>query len=235
MHHKKIFSLTGSIAILIGFIFICSIPLNAQELTYREISGENVFHYDYDINKTTEGYKIGVIKRKDSQVIEDQVFYLNKDYHTTKWVYRRPGDDTDVTAVLEGDMVYMNGVSDGDEVEEDEDLDDYPWIQLWPMNIGLEPFMNAEAEEIRYWAYGTEKPGYLKLAKFVATKEGIESIKIDNERYDAYRVKITVSGWRSMFWEGNFFLRKSDWRILMYDGEGAPGKPDSRTTLIAED
>jgi hypothetical protein len=38
-----------------------------------------------------------------------------------------------------------------------------------------------------------------------------------------------------MFWEGNFFLRKGDWRILMYDGEGAPGKPDSKTTLIAED
>jgi hypothetical protein len=38
-----------------------------------------------------------------------------------------------------------------------------------------------------------------------------------------------------MFWEGDFFFRTSDLRIILYEGEGAPGKPDSRTTLIAED
>lgn len=224
------------IHILTALFLLISLAGQAQKLTYREVSGENVFHYDYEINKTSDGYEIRVVKRKDNQVIEDQAFYLNQDYHTTKWVYVRPGDNTDVTTVLKGDMVYMKGVSDGDEVEEDEDLDDYPWIQLWPMNMGLEPFMNAEEEkEIKYWAYGTEKPGDLELVRFVATKEGTETIRIDNEEYNVYRVNITLSGWRSMFWEGNFFLRKSDWRIIMYDGEGAPGKPDSKTTLVAED
>ncbi len=220
---------------LTSILLLFSCLIQAQSLTYREVSGDEVRFYDYDIQETETGTRIQVIKRQDGNVLEDQVFILNKQFHTKKWVFIRPPDNTNVIAELKNDEVVINGVRDGKRIEEDYDLDDYPWIQLWPMNLGLEPFLKSSDQEIKYWAFGTEKPGDLELAKFVATKEEKEMVRIGDKEYLSLRVNITLSGWRSLFWEGNFFFRESDWRVIKYDGEGAPGKPDSLTTLIAED
>ncbi len=221
---------------ILSLFLLSSISSLAQSYTYLEKSGDNEYHYDYDIQKMDGKIKIKVIRREGEHLMEDQAFILNQQLHTLKWVFIRTQDNTHVTAELKGDRVFITGVRDGDEIEDDHDLGDYPWIQLWPMNIGLEQFINSSDEEIRFWAFGTEKPGDLDLAKFVAEKEEKEMVRMQgNTDVLALRVNITLSGWKSLFWEGDFFFRDSDNRIIKYDGGGAPGKPDSITTLISED
>ena len=223
------------ITFLTILVLLLSYSTQAQKLSYREVCGDEVSIYDYEIQRSPETIKIQVIKRQGDHVLEDQVFILNEKLLTQKWIFIRTRDNTNVVAELHDDEISIQGVRDGKKIDEDYDLDEYSWIQLWPMNLGLEPFLKSSNQEIKYWAFGTEKPGDLDLAKFVASKEEKELIKLGSEEHLTQKVNITLSGWKSIFWDGYFFFRESDGRIIKYDGDGAPGKPDAVTTLISEE
>lgn len=220
-------------------IFIISSMLTgniivAQELLYREESGDNVYFYHYSFSKITDGYRIKVARTADGDTTDKQVLVTDPDFRTRSWHYIRFGEHTDVYARLNEKGVQIKGHLDGDELDEFEELDkNEPWIQLFPMNPGMESFIFSAETELVFWSIATESPADMEINSFSAIKK--ENAYSDEFGCKTLRINFSPTGWRSYFWNGDYYFRAYDARVVGYRGDGAPRKPSAKTTLIREE
>ena len=223
-----IFGLTAMIVITGA-----ALPLSAQSLVYEEKRGDDVIYYYYQYEQIPEGYHIRVARILDGDTTDKHVLITDPEYRTLSWRYIRFGEHTDVLARLTEEGVLIKGYLDGDEIDELEEMDEgEPWIQLFPMNPGMNKFIASDEDEIVFWSIGTERPADMEINSFSAEKE--ESGHHDEFDCHVVRVNFSPTGWKSYFWDGDYYFRSSDGRIMGYRGDGAPGKPSSKTTLIKE-
>jgi hypothetical protein len=219
--------------ILFTIVTVLSLNLQSQSYIFEEIRGDDRIYYHYDQQQTDEGYKLNVARIKDGDTTDKHVLITDKEYKTLSWHYLRFGENTDVLATLTPEGVSIKGFLDDDDLDEFEELDeDEPWIQLFPMNPGMEQFINSEEDEIVFWSIGTESPADMEINSFSAEKE--ESGYNNEFGCDVLRINFSPTGWKSFFWDGDYYFRLKDSRIVGYRGDGAPGKPSSKTTLIKE-
>lgn len=220
---------------LLLLVCIFSAPIvKAQVLEYQEFSGDDTYYYYYNIVKTASGHRVDIARTHNGDTTDKQVLITDSEFKTLSWRYIRFGEETDVFAKLTREGVSIKGILDGDELDEFEELDeDEPWIQIFPMSPGFENFVLSDEEELEFWSIGTESPADMEISCFDAEKE--EHGYSEDFGCDIIRVNFGPSGWKSMFWDGDYYFRPADARILGYRGDGAPGKPSSKTTLIKEE
>jgi hypothetical protein len=203
----------------------------AQNLVYEELRGEDKIYYHYHFDKTNEGYHIKVARIMHGDTTDKHMLITDLEYRTKSWHYIRFGEQTDIFARHTGEGVEIKGFLEGDEVDELEELDeDEPWIQLFPMNPGMDNFIFSDEDEIVFWSIGTERPADMEINSFSAEKEEIAYNK--DFGCEVLRINFSPTGWKSFFWDGDYYFRTSDARVMGYRGDGAPGKPSSKTTLI---
>ncbi|MCD4724276.1 MAG: hypothetical protein K8R63_05480 [Bacteroidales bacterium] len=221
--------------ILFALLFLVSSSgIRAQILLYEEQRGDEVFHYHYSFLETPEGYTINVARLQGSDTTDKQILVTGPGFQTLSWRYIRFGEETDVLATLTPEGVHIKGVLDGDELDDIEELDDdEPWIQLFPMNPGMENFIRSEEEELVFWSIGTESPADMEINSYSAEKE--ETGYSGDFACEVHRINFSPTGWKSFFWNGDYYFRVKDARVVGYRGDGAPGKPSSKTTLIKEE
>lgn len=208
--------------------------LISQELTYVEVSGEMVYDYNYSINKTAQGYKVDVARLHKGDTLDKHTLITSLGYETLSWHYYRFGENTEVMARKTNEGVHIKGFLDDDELDELEELDDdEPWIQLFPLNPGFEEFVFSDEEEIVFFSIGTESPADMELHSFSAEK--VFTGYSDEFKCNIIQVNFSPTGWKSLFWDGDYFFRQEDGRLMGYRGDGAPGKPSAKTTLVNEE
>ncbi len=229
-HYSR--AIAGFIAILVSIIF--GQTLLAQYLVYEEFRGDDKIYYHYWFEKTTDGNHITVARVFEGDTTDKHFLVTGSDHQTISWQYTRFGEQTEVYAKLTSEGVHIKGYLDGDELDEIEELDDdEPWIQLFPMNPGMEEFVFSDEDEIVFWSIGTERPADMEINSFSAEKE--ETGPNDEFGCDVMRINFSPTGWKSFFWDGDYYFRIDDARVMGYRGDGAPGKPSSKTTLIVEE
>lgn len=223
------------VATLIFIVFLSfSSQIHAQQLTYHEQRGDESFYYHYSFSKVSEGYHIKVARLFNGDTTDKQLLVTDDQFATRSWRYIRFGEDTDVLAKKTSSGVHITGVLDGDELDDLEKLDDDEiWIQLFPMNPGFDAFIHSDEEELEFYSIGTESPADMEINSFDAEKE--EVFYSDEFGCKVTRVNFSPTGWKSMFWDGDYYFRTEDARVVGYRGDGAPGKPSSKTTLIKEE
>ena len=221
--------------LLLCLFLLPAINVFSQDLVYQEKKGDNkVLYYHYYLSKTSDQHHFRCVRLSGKDTLEDQILHTDGKYRSKSWDYSRKADQTRVKASLEGNRVTLKGIHDGKRINEIFDLDDYPWIQAFPLNPGLENWLTGEEEEITFWVIGTASSADMDINRFTAEKKDKEKIMIMGSMLEAQRVNITLAGWRSMFWDGDFYFRVSDGRIIKYDGGGPPGEPSSVTHLVKE-
>jgi len=218
---------------LVIIVLCLNLNLQGQRYVFEEVRGDDLIYYHYDQAQTDNGYTIKVARIMDGDTTDKHVLITDSDFKTLSWRYIRFGERTDVLATLTSEGVSIKGVLDDDELDEFEELDeDEPWIQLFPMNPGMEQFINSDEDEIVFWSIGTESPADMEINSFSAEKE--ESGYNEEFGCDVLRINFSPTGWKSFFWDGDYYFRLEDGRVVGYRGDGAPGKPSSKTTLIKE-
>ncbi|MBE9484930.1 MAG: hypothetical protein IMY74_08790 [Bacteroidetes bacterium] len=221
--------------LIVFFTFICySQSLFAQNLVYEEKRGDDKIYYHYWFEETPDGHHIKVARVFEGDTTDKHLLVTGPGHRTLSWRYTRSGEHTDIYARLTPDGVHIKGYLDGDEIDELEELDeDEPWIQLFPMNPGMDKFIFSDEDEIVFWSIGTESPADMEINSFSAEKE--DSGYHDEFGCEVIRINFSPTGWKSWFWDGDYFFRLDDARVMGYRGDGAPGKPSSKTTLIIEE
>jgi hypothetical protein len=207
--------------------------LLSQSLEYLEQRGSEVFEYHYTFTETEKGYRIFVHRMKGNDTTDWQVLTTGPGFKTLSWRYVRMGEETDVEARLLHDGVQIRGRLDGKKIDElEKPGKGEPWIQLFPMNPGMEQFIFSAEDEIVFWSIGTERPADMEINSFKAKRK--EVAWSDDFGCEVLRINFAPTGWRSYFWNGDYYFRPSDGRVIGYRGDGAPGKPSSKTTLVRE-
>jgi hypothetical protein len=75
----------------------------------------------------------------------------------------------------------------------------------------------------------------LTPVKMKARKEERCTVTVNNMNFAARKVRVRLSGLRSLFWHGDYWFRRDDGLLLRYKGTtGPPGTPEKTVSILAD-
>lgn len=155
---------------------------------------------------------------------------LTPDFTTQKWENNTKRQDTKLAAHRSGNTIKIQGTFKGKEIAKEFKIDNRPWFQAW--NLSLGPFALSGKNRLEFW---TVRNNDLKECTMVVLREKEETIKINSQAVETVKVKVTLTGWTSVFWSAHYWFRKSDGLYLRYEGaNGPPGTPVTVVELVSE-
>lgn len=211
---------------------VCALA-SAKTLSYRETTGKKrVMHATFTIEEMGAGYRIGLKEVENGSEVS-QTYETDAKLATLSWTYSDAGRNTAFTATRRGETIVLVGTHAGKPIQKEFAVGSIPWNQLF--TLGLKHFVLSAEREWRFWAIGTAPPGEMRIAQFLARREGIETIAFGGAAIKAIRVRITLSDLKSLLWHSDCWFRERDGMYLRYEGRKAPGEPPSIAELIGEE
>ena len=154
----------------------------------------------------------------------------NAQSETVSMNFRNSIYDSEYNAVRKSDIISISGKINGKIADKDIKIDSGSWYQA--AEYSLMNFVLSGEKSCKYWLVS---PADLKATKFVAYNEGIETITLNKSKVQAYRVRVTLDNWMSVFWSVNYWFRASDGLYIKFEGaRGAPGTPKTLVEIIGE-
>lgn len=101
-----------------------------------------------------------------------------------------------------------------------------PWIQEF--GFGLRPFMAAASA---FYKFCIINPKDLTLNHMIARKEKIEMLEIDGKSYKTQKIKITLQGFKKVFWTAYAWFDVETHNLVLYRGNKGPNTPTTTITL----
>jgi hypothetical protein len=96
--------------------------------------------------------------------------------------------------------------------------------------LGLKPFIISGKDTTRFWSIDPDK---LRIAKFEAKKDKIETIDMNGQKIESTCVKLSLAGWMKAFWSGGvMWFRNSDGIQILSKMDSKT--PEDKTQLVQE-
>ena len=207
--------------------------LLTKERVYEEKTGADVVTHRFNMETTDMGYTIFLTtETKEGNVTQE--FFLDKKLATVSWNYDDPKAKTKVHAARKDKKITLSGSDRGKGIEKTFAVDELAWNQLF--NLGLEQFALNKEDTVKFWAIGVKGPGNMKITRFKVKKKSKEPIllTVGNQKMPAVYMTISLTGFLSMFWTGEYWFRSTDGVFLRYKGKNKPGAPVSFMQLVTE-
>jgi len=205
---------------LLLVLFIPILLFAQQTNNYRITIGEDVYYSSFTTTVTDS-----MVLYTYEHETEEQINYYNLDGNTWKFTHKDSSKNIDYYAVKESNKIQLYGKTGKVFLDKTLNIDKTPWKQS--MSYSLSSFALSGNEQTKFCILRLDN---FKIENMEAQKEGKEQIAIENKQYNAFKIKITASGFRSAFWHGHYWFRSSDGLFLKY--EGLNGLPGSSKTVI---
>jgi hypothetical protein len=205
-------------------------PLPAATWVYRESRGARSETHTYTLTEAAPGYRLEVLRRTPEGDIRDTLA-CDAELNTLAWEYDCPATSSHWGAVRRGDAIELEGSHHGRPLRRSYKIDSAPWKQAFAVDFA--PFAAAGGEHA-FWSVGTSGPGELKCARFKARCAGTETVRAAGADAPAVRLRVALAGWRSIFWHGDYWFRRGDWRYLRYRGSAGLLAGDIVKELVSE-
>jgi len=214
---------------LLVFTLLLSNPALAdQVLEYKETIGGEVSTFKVAVlEKTDKTIKLQAESSTGSKVYSE----LNgNDGSNVLW--EKTKDEQKITAVRTDNQVDVRIEKKGKSELKNYEIDEAPWIQS--REFGMRGFADdPEVKELKFWALN---PSDSSMMKMIGTRQEEKRIKCGDRVFEAFRVKVTLDGWKSIFWSSEFWFRKSDGVFLKYKGSASgPNSPEVVSELVKEE
>ncbi|MBU0935987.1 MAG: hypothetical protein KKI09_07010 [Spirochaetes bacterium] len=204
------------------FIFIICTYGHVQEIrNYRSITGAGTSINTMVIQNTSYGFNVTY---NQTSKIE-----LNDSYSTLVWHLCNKEVGTDINFERVGDIIIISGKFENQVTAKQLRINNHPWYQA--QELALEHFNAGSLRSMKYWV--------VKLDEMVAyemevSRMGDKKIEAYGLSFESSQLKVTLTGIRSLFWQANYWFRKSDGRYVRYESvEGGPGTPLTITELTS--
>ncbi len=206
--------------------FTISLCAEAKTLKYIETTGSRCREIFWDIKNEKHWVTFGY-KRGEESYITTNDFNLN----ALEWQYKNSVEKTDILAKRNKNSIQINGTFKGKPLNTKIGIDVDPWYQ--PMSFSLSKFIKAKKKKVViFW---TLNPLDLTPYKIKALNYGIETVKVNCKEIRAYKVKVVLAGFRSIFWHAFYWFRESDGILVLYNGvDGPPNTPMTTINLVQE-
>lgn len=103
------------------------------------------------------------------------------------------------------------------------------WLQEF--DFSFKPFIHSNFRDLRFSIIHPKK---LDLHDMVATKQGFEPLNLNGELKETLRVKVTLTGFKKMFWHADLWFDPQAGDLLMYKANEGPNTPTSVITLFSK-
>ncbi len=104
------------------------------------------------------------------------------------------------------------------------------WLQEF--DFSFRSFILSKIFSFKFYIIHPKK---LSLHHMIATKEKkLEDIKINNKHFRAVKVKVTLTGFKKIFWKAELWFEKETGDLLKYVANEGPNTPFSIITLLSK-
>ena len=103
------------------------------------------------------------------------------------------------------------------------------WVQEF--DFCFKPFIHSSFRDFKF---SIVHPKKLSLHSMIATKQGLDQIEVHGKVYDALKVKVTLTGFKKMFWHADLWFDPQAGDLLKYMANEGPNTPLSTITLFSK-
>jgi hypothetical protein len=189
---------------------------------YENSVGDHVWYSYMFISPNDSGYDIEV-RLEHARYTAN----LDRNYELVyiHFIDRREG--IDLVAKRKGDRIFAEGKFRYNKVKSSFRIDGAPWCLLLEFNFP--PFIRSDEPRFQYWLY----IGYHNaMYKLEAEKIGTETLVIRGKSEEAVHIRVRPVGIYAMFWQGDYWFRKSDYTYLQDMGVESIGASPTVTQFI---
>jgi len=181
---------------------------------YKNISGASKNTTTWLIKKKKDGFDIS--KTSDYGITD--MLYSPK-YQLKLIKYSSTKEKIDYKMVLEKNKLFLSGSNREVKPSKTYFISD-KWVQ--DFNFGLREFLESKMSELKFI---TVNPKDFTTNQMVATKEGIQKIKINENTYNTQKVQVTLRGFKSLFWKAEIWYDLETFDLVRYRANEGPGTP----------
>lgn len=197
----------------------------AQTLVYKKETGGVENLTTYTINKSQDQYLIEGVNPSQTTSIASKVPYT-----LISFSYTSKKNNDHYTFVLKDSVLTAEGAMKGNTLHAVYTLPkNSRWIQEF--EFGLLPLLTSKSKSIDFQII---HPKDFKLHKLTAKKQGIETLKIGDQSYQAQLVHLSLQGFKSMFWKAMLWYDAQTHDLLMYKANEGPHTPTTTITLVSK-
>ena len=217
--------INNSCAFLLCGLFM--VPAQGHSVTseqhlYQKATGSEVHQFNWRLERGHEIRLITDIKQ------ERDVTRFNRELATRSWSVKDPVANTDLVVTRSDNTLVMRGIFKGERLNKSVEIDAAPWYQA--LSVSLQQYTNPNIGTRKFWSV---RPDTLDVHQLEVIPAGEENLTLDGQVIPAIKLKIQLSGFKSMFWRCYYWLRSNDGLFIRYEGpSGPPGWPDTIVELI---
>ncbi|NGX62910.1 MAG: hypothetical protein KR126chlam6_00312 [Candidatus Anoxychlamydiales bacterium] len=100
------------------------------------------------------------------------------------------------------------------------------WVQ--DFNFGLRSFLKSKKQK---YFFVIINPDDFSIHEMIATKEGIQKVRIDDTTYNTQKIEVTLPGFKSLFWKAEIYYDLETFDLVKYRANEGPGTPMNTTVL----
>jgi len=145
--------------------------------------------------------------------------YASKDKQNAYNIIRTP----------DGQYLIAKRDAEGQKVQRNLQIGNDIWIQEF--DFSLKPFILSNVGSFKFYII---HPQRLDLHHMQASKERYEQVEVNGKMHEALKVKITLTGFKKMFWKAQLWFDQETGDLLKYMANEGPNTPMSIITLFSK-
>jgi len=210
--------------LLIMFVSITGQGYSLESLHYLQVKGEEEKNLSYQFQdlETLDELTINLGSERTTLLIDEEIA-------VQKWTMDSKDLDAIITADRNGNKInlnvhYNNGLKDRKTLK----IGKEPWYQSVP--YCLKDFVSSQDSTRVFWSI---RLSTLTATRMKAVKLGFEEVALSDKIILAQKVKVSLTGMRSLVWSSYYWFNPESGIFLKYEGvNGPPGTPKTITTFI---
>ncbi|MCB1106759.1 MAG: hypothetical protein KDK76_01525 [Chlamydiia bacterium] len=196
----------------------------------------------YIYNKDVEGRESKTTWKLDFQEKENILHILGESINgktlivttpervTQSFNYRHKHQNDEYSIFREGAYLIAKKDTNGQQTQKEFHIGNDTWVQEF--DFAFKPFILSDYRDFKF---SIVHPKDMSLHSMVATKQGIDPIEIHGKGYQALKVKVTLTGFKKMFWHADLWFDPQAGDLIKYMANEGPNTPLSVITLFSKE
>ena len=160
----------------------------------------------------------------------DTLIITSPPINTQSFSYQSKRKSNEYYIHRDGPYLFARRTDNGHVTQKEFNIGDNFWIQEF--DFTFRPFILSAADSLKFYIV---HPTKLSLHHMIATKSSrLDHIEVKGKFYDAIKVKVTLTGFKKMFWKAELWFDRSTGDLLKYMANEGPNTPMSVITLISK-
>ena len=182
---------------------------------YRETTGEDSFIFIWE-RVSSDDIRIRTTSSREIHVNDCQ-----ESGETLAWYLK--SETCHVNAHRQYQSICLSGYFENEKINKCYTIGHDHWYQA--PSWALRQFVLSKRKNVDFYMIRQDK---LRPIKLMATKDDPGTLLLNGQEVKAFRVRLTLTGFKKKLWHGQYWFRQSDGAFLQYKGvNGLPGTPET--------